>query len=219
MDSAESNRCQCGCGSEIREGSRFKQGHWARVQPKRDFGPAPKCACGCGTPVSHRPGKWLKYADGHYHRARRPWHPEFRDTDPFWSWFAGFTDGEGCFSIAVSSGGHSAKRYPQPCFHISVRADERPILEEIQRRLGCGYIRDHTPALATCNPQLTFKVSAIADCLRLVEVFTLHPLRAKKATDFATWAEAVREKAAGAASNDRLFQLREQLIEGRRFPS
>ena len=221
--------CHCGCGAKtsvakntqtsegIRKGEhrKFLVGHWSRVRPRKDFGPAPLCACGCGQEVEHRPGGWLKYAAGHYHRSRKALHAPFVDRDPeFWAWFAGFTDGEGCFAITLSR--TSGKVYPQPYFQIAVRADERPILQEIQARLECGRIRVHTPGSDTSNLQLVFRVSAVADCLRLVEVFTAHPLRAKKRRDFDVWAKAVREKAANGTS-PRLVALRERLMKGREY--
>ena len=157
----------------------------------------------------------MKYAAGHYHRSRKALHAPFVDRDPeFWAWFAGFTDGEGCFAITLSR--TSGKVYPQPYFQIAVRADERPILQEIQARLECGRIRVHTPGSDTSNLQLVFRVSAVADCLRLVEVFTAHPLRAKKRRDFDVWAKAVREKAANGTS-PRLVALRERLMKGREY--
>lgn len=156
----------------------------------------------------------MKYADGHYLRARRPRHAPFNEVDEFWSWFAGFTDGEGSFTIAVSTVG--GKKYLQPFFKIAVRADERPILEEIHRRLGCGRVRVHIPGAQTSNLQLKFEASAIADCMRLVEVFERYPLRAKKRHDFAIWAEAVHEKALNGTS-PRLADLRMELMQGRRY--
>jgi hypothetical protein len=182
---------------------------------RRTEGPPPPCRCGCGQPTERRPGKWLRYANGHYHRSRRPQHPPFVDTDPeFWAWFAGFVDGEGCFGITLShTGGRS---YPQPYFRIAVRADERPILETIRKRLGCGRVRVHTPGSPTSNLQLAFEISAVADCQRIVEVLTLHPLRAKKRRDFVTWAKAVAEKAENGTS-PAIWTLREELMEGRKY--
>lgn len=185
-----------------------------RWHPRRLQGPAPACKCGCRQAVERRPGTWLKYAPGHYMRARKARHAVFTDTDPFWTWFAGFTDGEGCFGISIST--VEGKPYTQPYFQIAVRADERPILEEIQSRLGCGRIRVHVPGGSTSNLQLQFVATSLADCHRLVEVFTLHPLRAKKRRDFDTWAEAIREKARTGTS-ERVFELREQLIAGRQY--
>lgn len=210
-----SRLCGCGCGEAVRPGKRFRHGHHARLQQKWDFGLAPLCKCGCGEQVRHAPGRWLKYADGHYFRARRPRHPPFVDIDPaFWDWFAGFVDGEGCFGVTISHVG--GRDYPQPFFKIAVRADERLILEEIKRRLGCGRVTVHVPGASTSNLQLKFELSAVADCQRLIEVLELHPLRAKKANDLATWSELVREKAANGQS-PQIWRLRERLIEGRRY--
>jgi hypothetical protein len=215
LSAIQSTECQCGCGEITAPGRRFRHGHAARLQTKHDHGTAPVCKCGCGLSVERRPGKWMKYAPGHYFRSRQPRHGTFVDRDPaFWGWFAGFVDGEGCFGLSVSHVG--GKAYPQPYFKLTVRADERPILEEMRERLGCGRVRVHQPGGTTSNLQLSFLLTSVADCARLVEVLTLHPLRAKKRQDFAIWAEAVREKAANGTS-PRIWELRDDLMAGRAY--
>jgi hypothetical protein len=184
---------------------------------KRTRPPRPLCQCGCGeltTWRGHTRG-WAHHAPGCYQRRRVPPHAPWVDTDPeFWAWFAGFVDGEGCFGIIKSrtGGGH----WPQPYFKIAVRADERPILEEIRDRLGCGRVSVHVPGGTTSNLQLKFELTSLSDCERLIEVLTAHPLRAKKRHDFATWSEAVAEKAKRGA-NPRIWELREKLMMGRQY--
>jgi hypothetical protein len=188
-----------------------------RASQRASRGPTPSCLCGCGRPTrwQGQTKGWTHFAIGCNAAYRKPLHPPWVDEDPaFWDWFAGFVDGEGCFAIAVS---HSTGReYPQPFFKIAVRADERPILEEIRDRLGCGRVRVHVPGASTSNLQLKFEMSSIADCQRLVEVLTAHPLRAKKRHDFETWAEAVAEKRDNGTS-PRIWELRDKLMTGRHY--
>jgi hypothetical protein len=179
--------------------------------------PRPSCLCGCGELTSWGgPARgWTKFARGCYQRRRIPPHPPWIDTDPeFWAWFAGFADGEGCFGVIKSRTG--GRDWPQPFFKIAVRADERPILEEIRDRLGCGRVSVHVPGGTTSNLQLKFELTSLSDCERLVEVLTAHPLRAKKRQDFETWSQLIAEKAANGAT-PRVWELREKLIAGRRY--
>jgi len=112
------------------------------------------------------------------------------DLDPsFGNWFAGFADGEGCFSIMSHSVGQKGKRVS--CrFDLALRADDEAILEEIRDWLGgIGNIYSRYPLQG--NPQRVLTIQARADCVILREVFLRYPLRAKKAADFKIWAEAL----------------------------
>lgn len=104
--------------------------------------------------------------------------------DSFGHWFAGFTDGEGCFDIK-GVGEHYICR-----FTIGLRVDDRPILEEIQAKLGLGSIYKRTTA-SKHNDQVAWEVTRKTETAQLVHVFDRYPLRAKKAIDFAIWREAV----------------------------
>lgn len=111
--------------------------------------------------------------------------------DAFGHWLAGFIDGEGCFRI------HSQKRgrYLTPAFHLKLRADDRPILEEIARRVGAGRLYD-MPAHGTSRPGTVWRCQSQADCRALAAVLDRYPLRAKKAREYAVWREALDHHAA-----------------------
>lgn len=116
-------------------------------------------------------------------------------TDYWGGWFAGFTDGEGCFSIRKFNRDHPCAGYNCQ-FRINLRDDDREILEEIQRRLGIGAIYDkpaYTNDGRNNQPSTEFHVAAIAECAELVKVFETYPLRAKKRQDFDIWKLAVAE--------------------------
>ncbi len=114
--------------------------------------------------------------------------------ETFGYWFAGFTDGEGCF--AIRSPGHarkSRKRQLQCCFTITLRADDLPVLRYIQEMTGVGKIYAQNPPSRRVNSHPAYQWVAVsrADCAYVVDLFTRYPLRAKKAKDFEVWKQAV----------------------------
>jgi hypothetical protein len=141
--------------------------------------------------------------------------------DGFGHWLAGFTDGEGSFQI------HARGDTTCVCtFAIALRIDDRAILEEIQRRLGIGRMSLRVKRQPGGQDQAQWSVSSKREDRALVDVFERYPLRAKKARDFAVWAEAVKHWSAmsqrGMARNGRhdwtrMQALRAQLIAGRAF--
>lgn len=104
-------------------------------------------------------------------------------------WFAGLTDGEGCFLIDNNL---------QCKFRIALRDDDSDILRLIVKELGFGYYKQaqraayysgghwHKPTAAYC-------VTNNKDCLKLVKLFDEYPLLSKKSRDFMIWREAVIE--------------------------
>lgn len=135
--------------------------------------------------------------------------------DAFGNWFAGFTDGEGCFRIKPTNQGTFQCR-----FSIGLRADDEPILREIHERLGIGTLC-HSGRNNVKQEQWRLEVNAKAHVLKLVEVFNRYPLRAKKARDFAIWREAVIVWSAvengRRADWTRIGELADELREVRRF--
>lgn len=118
--------------------------------------------------------------------------PEVPPIDPaFAHWFAGFVDGEGCFSVHKKSVNNCETYDCQ--FSISLRADDLPILEEIKRQLGgIGSLASaHRKAKGMEKPQSRYCISSKADCQRLRAVFQVFPLRAKKRRDFEIWCDAL----------------------------
>lgn len=115
----------------------------------------------------------------------------------FGNYFAGFADGEGSFTI-VQTRTHDSVRKWRCQFSISLRADDRHILDEFVRRLGIGvvhgpYARGAQGSETSSNrkPQVMYFVRNLDDVPVLVEILRKCPLRAKKAKDFEIWSEAV----------------------------
>jgi hypothetical protein len=110
--------------------------------------------------------------------------------DEFGYWLAGFTDGEGCFAARIQSF-KDGSRALETHFTIGLRADDRAILEEIQRVLGIGTIKTRRGHYSP-NPQAIYGVYCTADFYHIiVPLFERYPLRAKKAKDFQIWKRIV----------------------------
>jgi len=138
-------------------------------------------------------GKTGAYARASAGFMGRKWDaPDAPAIDPaFAGWFSGFVDGEGCF--------HVHKKTVNGCetydcqFSLTLRADDRAIVEEIQEQLGGIGSIAMRPAPKTGNgkPQVRYCVSSQRDCQRLREVLSAFPLRAKKLRDFEIWSHAL----------------------------
>jgi len=142
----------------------------------------------------------------------------WRTVDPaFAHWLAGLIDGEGCFIIRCPADrrvGCSAR------LTVWLRDDDTAILREIHQRLGLGSIRRQVPRSG--NPSCVWVVQSRADTQALVEVLDHHPLRTRKAADYAIWRRAVEVLSAmprGHRDSGQLFELRRQLKSVRKYRS
>ena len=66
-----------------------------------------------------------------------------------------------------------------------MRADDRPMLEEIKKTLGFGYIKRKN--YAGRNPMTEFTVSHRKELLALVRLFDQFPLKSRKRNDYQVW--------------------------------
>jgi hypothetical protein len=130
--------------------------------------------------------------------------------DPaFGHWLAGFSDGESAFVICrVTSRGENWKTWPNCRYQLHLRADDADILRTIQSTLMFGNLNYRNPPKdqPRVNQAAAYIVTRIDDCLRLVELFTRFPLRAKKRAQFDVWANAVHEMAKGRERDDDLIE-------------
>lgn len=125
------------------------------------------------------------------------------------AWFAGFTDGEGCFYFSVSRG----LRACQPRFAIGLRADDAAILDELRTVFG-GSI---TSRAKHPHPVSQWSVANKADLAGLVEYFERFPLRAKKARAYEIWREGVSIYLAHGGLDQRLRELHKAMKASRGF--
>jgi hypothetical protein len=101
------------------------------------------------------------------------------------NYIVGFVDGEGCFSISLNK---NDDRLPEVrlLFEIELREDDEPILQEIQRVLGCGRIyRLEYERYAKWRPHVKLKVSNFSDIsTKIIPFFKRYPPQAKKRLQF-----------------------------------
>ena len=137
-------------------------------------------------------------------------------TDDFGYWFAGLTDGEGCFSIC-----EVADTAYKVSFMIRLRADDISVLKDVSKTLGVGRIgiTKGSPRKngEKGNPIAQFWVSGRHELPKLVEFFERYHLRSKKHNDFNIWKLAVKEYAKRDYSRKKLECYQKSLQSGRSY--
>jgi LAGLIDADG endonuclease len=107
-------------------------------------------------------------------------------------YFAGFVDGEGYFHINKSN---VEKGITYSCrFDINLRDDDDEIIKLFHDTFKIGvvnYYSANRETMPNANPQVVFRIAKLTDCLKLIEIFDNHPLRAKKKKDYEIWKQAV----------------------------
>ena len=107
--------------------------------------------------------------------------------NPFYYWFSGFLDGEGCFTITF----HHVKNDKENHFKvncsciINLTVDDVKILELIKYHCG-GTVRKSQKKTDKWKEQWRWCVSSLNDCERIVNILEKHPLRSRKLYDFIT---------------------------------
>ncbi|MDB5584863.1 MAG: hypothetical protein JWR80_10039 [Bradyrhizobium sp.] len=140
-----------------------------------------------------KPGKTGAYARASAGFMGRKWDaPDAPAIDPgFAGWFSGFVDGEGCFHVHKKTVNNCETYDCQ--FSLTLRADDKAIIEDMKRQLGgIGSIAERpAPKAGNGKPQVRYCISSKADCQILREVLRAFPLRAKKRRDFEIWSDAL----------------------------
>ena len=150
--------------------------------------------------------------------------------EDFGNWFAGFTDGEGSFTVRVSKRKGTEYVEISPSFSIILRKDDTAILQEIRSKLGIPARLKFYGVMINkqgvrSNPRVMLEIRRREQCLRLVEIFDRFPLRAKKRRDFAIWRELLLtwkatprgNKWHGFSDRTRILELVKQLRDGRKY--
>ncbi len=110
-------------------------------------------------------------------------------------WLTGLTDGEGSF-FATANARNNDPRYARLLlvFVIGLRLDDMPALRSLHEwtQVGRLYTNGSTGGRANGYPQGQWRVTRL-DHLhnRIIPLFDAHPLRTKKARDYAVWREIV----------------------------
>ncbi len=135
--------------------------------------------------------------------------------DDFGYYLSGLTDGEGSFRLSVRNKQQTIQN--EASFTISFRDDDLPILVTIRNVLGFGSLYFSHNGQRKPTARLDF--SRHSDAIRLVHIFDLYPLRAKKARDYAVWREFVLERSKPDRSQERLNQLADEIVKVREYQS
>ncbi len=110
-------------------------------------------------------------------------------------YIAGYVDGEGSFSVTINRNPTSRfKLQLVPELHVSQNGDRREVLDVIERRLGCGYIKRN----GRKDQVMVFVVRNRDDLLtKVIPFFERNPLISSKQREFETFAKVVRAMARG----------------------
>ncbi len=119
----------------------------------------------------------------------------------------GFVEGEGCFSVAIElytdrkprKTGHKYRQKKPangfrvaPTFRINIREDDRPILEEIRKRLGVGEIYiQNKEKYRNCRNTAHYYVQTFSDLLKVRDFFRQQTFYTKKGKDFELWCKVL----------------------------
>jgi hypothetical protein len=116
-------------------------------------------------------------------------------SDEFGYWFSGFFDGEGSFTFKHV---HQGIVNPGPKIQLTVRQDDRGVIEYIHSQLCCGRIHFNeykSEAYKTHQPWVAFRVNRIDDLAEvIVPLFERYPLHSKKAMEFTLFGSLVRSR-------------------------
>jgi len=115
-------------------------------------------------------------------------------------YIAGFTDGEGCFSLnyrrekRMERKGHPSYYRWTTYFYIVSRHDDKEILKRIKGVLKCGKIYTlNKRGIKNGTASVQYAVQNFQDIVdKVIPFFHKYPLQAKKNKDFDLWEKAVK---------------------------
>ena len=110
-------------------------------------------------------------------------------------YIAGYVDGEGSFSVTINRNPTSRfKLQLVPELHVSQNGERREVLDMIQKRFGCGYVKRNGKK----DRVMVFVVRKRTDLLtKVIPFFERNPLISSKQREFETFARVVKAMAAG----------------------
>lgn len=144
------------------------------------------------TEKEKRHNQYLKKAKRREDGLRELYEKDTEISVDFGNWLAGFADGEGHFQIGVNRGKWASIR-----FSIKLRADDKTILDTIQKTLGFGKVEyrkvsiKEKDRITGTKPQYNFAVYGKRQCWKLMKIFDRCPLRSKKRKDYEIWKKAL----------------------------
>jgi len=139
-------------------------------------------------------------------------------------YIAGFIDGEGSFSVSIyKDEGMRNKIFIRPEFEIELRADDREILQRIQKTLGCGKIYECNYERYGWYPHVKYKVSRLDEISEiLIPFLEKWPLQAKKAKIFSYFKQIIRKRMNGEHLTEKgveeIIKLRDKIrVLGKKY--
>jgi hypothetical protein len=111
------------------------------------------------------------------------------------AYFAGFVDGEGCFTVSFSPRSTLLIGWEvRPSFSVSQNADRSEVLVLMQQYFGCGSVRPDRS-----DKTLKYEVRCLDDLIeRVIPFFEANPLLSGKRRDFERFAEVCKLVRSGA---------------------
>lgn len=139
--------------------------------------------------------------------------------DSWHSWFSGFVDGEGCFTVS-NYGSWDQGQTVLPLFIIVCRADDVDVLTAMKKVFG-GRIyyrkvgKNQLKRAPGTKPSCSWTVNTKKGLRLLVKQFDKYPLRSKKKRDYKLWREAVIEylKPPKIRNKAKIYMLADQIKE------
>ena|SRR5581483_925376 len=113
------------------------------------------------------------------------------------AYLAGFVDGEGTFHVAVQRNPSTRSGWQLvPESHVSQNPERREVLDLLERRLGCGYIRENHRG--SRDASLVLVVRRRKDLIeRVIAFFDSQPLLSSKQAEYLVFRSIVLAMARG----------------------
>ena len=108
----------------------------------------------------------------------------------FGNYLAGLIDGEGCFMLNKQTQHKHLENFYYPRFALHLRADEMPILLQIKEFIGAGKVFLSHDTFHR-SPMAMYQIDSAKDCMKLVNILDICPLRAKKSREYLIWRTCV----------------------------
>lgn len=101
------------------------------------------------------------------------------------NYIVGLTDGEGCFYVNIRNRKSSWSPKVETHFYIKLRADNKDLLDAINRYFGCGSVYYQKETRPNHNPCYRFEINSQRDILStVIPFFERYPLQGTKSKDF-----------------------------------
>ena len=147
----------------------------------------------------------------------KPLHPQY---------IVGFIDGEGSLCVCIYYDEKMKNKiFVRPALEIELRADDKKILERIQRTLKCGTIFECKYERYGWYPHMKYRIARMDEIIGiLIPFLEKYPLQAKKAEVFKYFKKIVQKRMNGEHLTKKgvkeILELRSRMrVLGKKHPS